>query len=133
MFPSWPRAQPGGLGNRGWLGLGVPTVPSDCRPALWIDDHTLVCGTGTKLFRVRFDAAFTKAEAVDPLLPDTDRKNRNVVLAPDAKAIAFLSEQGTTIDLYRLDLTAGSTPQKITTVSSAAVKAQGDPQLISWQ
>ncbi|MGW4898281.1 TolB family protein [Kitasatospora sp. NPDC004240] len=112
---------------------GTNTVPDGCRPAVWPDDHTLICSAKTNLYRIRFDTAFTKAETVERLLPETDRKCRDVVLAPDGKAIAFLSEQGTTTDLYRLDLTPGATPQMVTGVQSAAVKAQGDPQLVTWQ
>ncbi|MFD9124652.1 hypothetical protein [Kitasatospora sp. NPDC059571] len=105
---------------------GADTVPSNCRPAEWPDDHTLICTNASNFYRIRFDAAFTRAEAVERLLPDTDRNNHDVVLSPDGKAIAFLSEPGSNIDLYRLDLAPGATPQKITGVQSAAVSTQGE-------
>jgi hypothetical protein len=103
---------------------------NDCQPYAWADDSTLICATqagGDWILVVASSvtASTTSAQAT-PLLPTNTRRNYSPVTSPDAKTVAFASQQGTDISLYTIALAnAGAEP--------TLVAANMTFSLISWQ
>ncbi|BAJ29002.1 hypothetical protein KSE_31920 [Kitasatospora setae KM-6054] len=113
-----------------------PATPHRCAPQVWSDDSSLLCLTTTSLLRVRFSPDLEQVAGVDTLVPETDRKNRDVVLSPDRKSLAFLSFQGTVGSLYRLDLTTpGAQPAKVADIPASTPSASEKSvlRLVAWQ
>ncbi|MFJ8628528.1 hypothetical protein ACIRD3_37595 [Kitasatospora sp. NPDC093550] len=119
-----------GSGSTGLPGGG--TVPR-CAPKSWTDDHALLC-VGKGISRVVFSDTFDSVLKVEPLLPENDRDNTAVAPSPDLKSVVFLSRQGQDVaELYRLDLTPGSTPRKLASIAPNSPRVKSELRLVGWQ
>ncbi|MEE1782698.1 hypothetical protein PUR71_07145 [Streptomyces sp. SP17BM10] len=111
---------------------GGDNVPQ-CTPKFWIDDHSLFCA-GKGFSRVVFSDALDSVQKVEQLLPDNDRDNSSVAPSPDLKSVVFLSRQGKDVaELYRLDLSPGSTPKKISSIAPHGPSVNSELRLVAWQ
>ena len=117
-------------------------VPIGCAPQFWIDDHHFVCAegafplqmpsggaNGTNLDEVTVADDFSKATAVVPLLPATDRQNNWPVLSPNRTEFAFLSKQGDQVAIFRQSISANAKPHKIVDLPPNTSYA---PYLVEW-
>ncbi len=76
----------------------------------WLDDDTVLCGENGRF--AALDIA-PGAKPGPPILPSNDHRNRALVISPDGRRFAFLSQKGAAMDYYLSDTKPGSTPQKI--------------------
>jgi hypothetical protein len=105
---------------------GSVKVP-ECTPESWIDSTTLICSGSHQVWRLTLAPALDLVTEVSPLLPDTDRVTRAVVLSSDLKSMAFLSELGDAMALYRQPLAPGNKPVKVADLPEANLT-----YLIAW-
>lgn len=92
---------------------GVP----NCSPSSWVDERRFLCTVNTEVYLITLtnsDRAASRAEAVQ-VTPETDRTNSQAIASPDGNQIAFVSQQGSLTEIYRVDLRPGAQPERVAT------------------
>ncbi|MCG6494413.1 hypothetical protein [Kitasatospora sp. A2-31] len=115
---------------------GSEAVPA-CAARLWFDDRSLLCNARSTLLRVTFAPDHSQVDEVGTLIPEEQALIRGAVLSSDGRSLAFLRDRAGTVDLYRLDLSAGSAPVRIASLTAQAPTGSdgdgNDVRVIAWQ
>ncbi|MFJ3794174.1 hypothetical protein [Kitasatospora sp. NPDC090091] len=115
---------------------GSEAMPA-CAARLWFDDLSLLCNARNTLLRVTFAPDHSRVDKVETLIPEEQGLIPGAVLSPDGRSLAFLREWAGTVDLYRLDLSAGAAPVRIASLAAGAPTGSGgvgrDVRVIAWQ
>jgi hypothetical protein len=100
----------------------IPTDYSGCSPAGWVDDHTMLCAEidysgrarTANFFTISLADDFSSVKQVsDRILPDNDRDNKAVAIAPDGSELIFGAERGETTEYYRVTLAPDAQPRRV--------------------
>lgn len=100
----------------------IPTDYSGCSPAGWVDDHTMLCAEidysgparTANFFTISLADDFSSVKQVsDRILPDNDRDNKAMAIAPDGSELIFCAERGETTEYYRVKLAPDAQPRTV--------------------